>query len=147
LGELLAEHDWPLTRDRDGREIDLSQIGDQASGHVDKLYTTKLAEGWCAVHDPADGFYVAMVFPVELVPYVGLSINHGGWPVDRPAYFNLGLEPCTGYPDRLDVAVASGDCLVAEPRERIEWHLDLHVGCTSDFPSELTRLREESAAA
>ena len=73
-----------------------------------------------------------MLFPVERVPYVGLSINLGGWPVDRPAYYNLGLEPCNGYPDRLDLAIASGDCAVAAPGERLEWQLDLHVGRCPD---------------
>ena len=141
LGDLLTEHDWPMTRDRDGRTVDLSLIGDPACGHVDKLFTTKLDEGWCAVHDPEDGFYLAMLFPLSRVPYVGLSINQGGWPVDRPAYYNLGLEPCNGYPDRLDVAVASGDCPVAAPGERIEWHLDLRVGSAPDLTVELACLQ------
>ena len=147
LGDLLAEHDWPITRDRDGRNVDMSLIGDPACGHVDKLYTTKLGEGWCAVHDPADGFYLAMLFPLDRVPYVGLSINQGGWPVDRPAYYNLGLEPCNGYPDCLDVAIASGECAVAAPGDRLEWHLELHVGRCPDLPSEIQRLREEGLAA
>ena len=147
LGDPLAEHDWPMTRDQDGREVDMSLIGGPASGHVDKLFTTKLGEGWCAVHEPADGLYVAMFFPLDRVPYVGLSINQGGWPLDRPAYYNLGLEPCNGYPDRLDVAVAAGDCPVAAPGERIEWHLDLHVGCAPDLPAELARLQDGVVAA
>jgi hypothetical protein len=147
LGDLLAEHNWPMTRDREGREVDLSRIGDPACGHVDKLFTTKLSEGWCAVHDPADGFYLAIFFPLDRVPYVGLSINQGGWPVDRPAYYNLGLEPCNGYPDRLDVAVAAGDCPVAAPGERIEWHLDFRVGLAPDLPAELARLQNMGVAA
>jgi hypothetical protein len=147
LGELLAEHPWPHTHDREGQAVDLSLIGSGESGHVDKLYTTRLSEGWCAVQDPADGFYAAMIFPVERVPFVGLSINQGGWPVDRPAYFNLGLEPCNGYPDRLDVAIASGECAVAAPGDRLEWHLELRVGRCPDFLSELPRIREEGLAA
>ena len=147
LGDSLSEHPWPLTRDRDGQQVDLGLVGSPVSGHVDKLYTARLSQGWCAVHDPADGFYVAMLFPVERVPYVGLSINQGGWPVDRPAYYNLGLEPCNGYPDRLDVAIASGDCAVADPGERIEWRLDLRVGRAPDLLTALPRLREESQAA
>jgi hypothetical protein len=147
LGDLLAEHPWPLSRNRQGQAVDLGLIGNRECGHVDKLYTTRLSEGWCAVHDPADGFYAAMIFPVERVPYVGLSINQGGWPLDRPAHFNLGLEPCNGYPDCLDVAIASGEFAVAAPGDRLEWHLELHVGCCSDLPSELQRLREEGLAA
>ena len=104
-------------------------------------------DGWCAVHDPADDFYVAMLFPVESVPYVGLSINLGGWPVDRPANYNLGLEPCNGYPDRLDVAAGKGSCAVAAPGERLAWHIDLHMGRCSDLALQIPRLREVSISA
>jgi hypothetical protein len=146
LGDLLAEHPWPLTHDRGGQAVDLGLVGGPESGYVDKLYTTKLSEGWCAVHDPTDGFFVLMRFPVERVPYVGLSINQGGWPVDRPAYYNLGLEPCNGYPDRLDDAFASGECAEAAPGERLEWSLDVCFGQAGDFSSVLPRLRDGSAA-
>jgi hypothetical protein len=147
LGDLLAEHAWPHTRDRQGQAVDLGLIGSRESGYADKLYTTRLSVGWCGAHDPADGLYVVWIFPVEHVPFVGLSINQGGWPVDRPAYFNLGLEPCNGYPDRLDVAIASGDCAVALPGDRLEWHLELRVGRCPDFLSELPHLLEEGLAA
>jgi hypothetical protein len=140
LGDLLDEHPWPLIRDRAGNEVDLSLILGPETGLVDKLYTTRLDEGWCAVHDPADGFFAAMRFPPERVPYVGLSINLGGWPVDKPGYYNLGLEPCNGYPDRLDVAIARGDCAVALPGGRLEWWLELQMGRTDDIAGEIESL-------
>jgi hypothetical protein len=147
LGGVLAEHPWPLTRDSQGREVDLSLISGPETGHVDKLYTTRLHEGWCALHDPADGFYVVMLFQPEQVPYVGLSINLGGWPLDRSPYYNVGLEPCNGYPDRLDLAVARGDCAVAGPGERCEWQFDLRIGRCSDVRAEIERLRAGGTAA
>ena len=70
-----------------------------------------------------------------------MSINLGGWPVDEPGYYNLGLEPCRGYPDRLDHALERGDCLAARPGERLAWQMDLCVGVTSDLPAEIERLR------
>jgi hypothetical protein len=146
LGGPFAEHPWPLTRDRSRQEVDLGLILGPEAGLVDKLYTTRLSEGWCAVHDPADGFYVAMLFPPRHVPYVGLSINLGGWPVDRPGYYNLGLEPCNGYPDRLDLAIARGTCAVAPPGGRLNWWVDLHVGRCSDLVAEIDRLRAEGEA-
>jgi hypothetical protein len=147
LGGLLAEHPWPLTYDRLGQAVDLSLILSREAGHVDKLYTNRLSDGWCAVHDPSDGFYVAAMFPPERVPYVGISINLGGWPTDRPANYNLGLEPCNGYPDSLDVAIARGDCAVAAPGERNDWHVDFHVGRCPDLLAQIPRLRERSIAA
>jgi hypothetical protein len=147
LGGLLAEHPWPLTHDCSGQEVDLGLILGPETGHVDKLYSTRLQDGWCAVHDPTDGFYVAMLFPPERVPYVGLSINLGGWPIERPPYYNLGLEPCNGYPDRLDLAIAQGDCAVAAPGIRHEWQFDLHIGHCDNVSAEIGRLRAGSAAA
>src|SRR5690606_10769672 len=50
LGRLLDEHPWPHTTDRAGQAVDLSLILPSDVGLVDKLYTTRLREGWCALH-------------------------------------------------------------------------------------------------
>jgi hypothetical protein len=140
LGDLLSEHPWPNTLDCKGVPVDLSLILPAGAGLVDKLYTTRLEEGWCAVHDPEDGLYAAFVFSPQEVPYVGLSINLGGWPVDpsgqKPGYYNLGLEPCTGYPDRLDIAVERGDCPTLAPMQTATWDVQLRVGKTADMKTE-----------
>jgi galactose mutarotase-like enzyme len=140
LGVLLDEHPWPHTTDRSGSPVDLSLILPPDVGLVDKLYTTRLTQGWCALHDPETERYAAFLFSPEHIPYVGLSINLGGWPVDGPGYYNLGLEPCNGYPDRLDLAIERGDCVLAKPGQRLSWHLDLHVGSTADMFAEIERL-------
>jgi len=145
LGGLLAEHDWPLTQDCSGNAVDLSLILSEQAQLVDKLYTTRLSQGWCAAHDPASGMYVAFVFSPEKIPYVGLSINLGGWPVDEsgqnPGYYNLGLEPCNGYPDRLDLAIASGACQVLPAEGSTHWDLLLRVGQTDDISQALSTLK------
>ena len=140
LGQLLDEHPWPVTRDTTGHPVDLSKILPESVGLVDKLYTTRLPEGWCALRDPEDGYYVAMLFSPEDIPYVGLSINLGGWPVEGPGYYNLGLEPCNGYPDRLDVAIERGHCMTLPARGSLKWEWNLFVGQSDDLASELTRL-------
>lgn len=140
LGTPLDEHPWPQTTDRAGHAVDLSLIRPPEAALVDKLYTTRLTEGWCALHDPETGRYAAFVFAPETIPYVGLSINLGGWPVTGPGYYNLGLEPCKGYPDRLDLAIERGDYAVAQPGERLSWQMDLCVGHTADLPAEIRRL-------
>jgi hypothetical protein len=141
LGRLFDEHPWPHTHDRAGQAVDLSLILPADAGLVDKLYTTRLDEGWCALHEPATGRYAAFVFAPETIPYVGLSINLGGWPVEGPGYYNLGLEPCGGYPDRLDLAIERGRHAVVQPGERLAWQMDLCVGTAPDVPAEIARLR------
>jgi hypothetical protein len=140
LGDLLDEHPWPITQDCAGNTVDLSKILPESARLVDKLYTNRLQAGWCALHDPEDGFYVAMLFSPEQIPYVGLSINLGGWPVEGPGYYNLGLEPCNGYPDRLDVAAERGECITVPARGMLAWEWNLFVGQTDDVQTELKRL-------
>ncbi len=147
LGVPLDERPWPHTTDRLGRPVDLSLILPEEARLVDKLYTTRLPEGWCGLHDPETGQYAACLFSPEAIPYVGLSINLGGWPVDGPGYYNLGLEPCSGYPDRLDLAIERGDHAVAQPGERLAWQMDLRVGLTEDMPAEIERLRRNREPA
>jgi hypothetical protein len=147
LGEPFAEHDWPETRDRGGQVVDLSLILDRDEGTVEKLYTDRLVEGWCALHDPNDGIYVAMLFDTDDIPFVGLSINFGGWPVEGPSYYNLGLEPCNGFPDRLDLALERGSCPIAPPFGQLTWQFDLHLGRCISMPAEIERLRSRNLAA
>jgi hypothetical protein len=147
LGRLLDEHPWPHTTEKSGQAADLSLILPETAGLVDKLYTTRLPEGWCALHDEATGEYAAFLFSPKVIPYVGLSINLGGWPVESPSYYNLGLEPCLGYPDRLDLAIERGAYALAGPGERLAWEMDLCVGAAFDLPAEIARLRSARVPA
>ncbi len=130
LGKIWQEHPWPLTQDNNHNPVDLGLVLGSEAGLVDKLYTTHLSEGWCALYNPQDGRYTAFVFSTLQIPYVGLSINLGGWPVDAPGYYNLGLEPCSGFPDRLDQAIHRGDCPTIAPFASLEWEMELHAGKT-----------------
>ena len=146
LGELGTQHAWPHTQDDSGKPIDLSLILDEDARTVDKLYTTSLTEGWCALYHPLDGSFTAFTFSTAQVPYAGLSINLGGWPVDEPGYYNLGLEPCSGYPDRLDLAVENGTSSTLVGFGSVEWDIFLHAGQSAneaDLRAALTRLAGE----
>jgi len=128
LGEIWQEHAWPHTQDRIGLPVDLGLILGPETGLVDKLYTTSLSEGWCALYNPRDQRYAAFVFSTQQIPYVGLSINMGGWPFDGPGYYNLGVEPCSGFPDRLDLAIRQGSCPLLAAGASQEWEMRLHAG-------------------
>ena len=88
-----------------------------------------------------------MLFPTERVPYVGLSINLGGWPVDRPAYYNLGSNPAPAIRIASTWRSPAASAPSRAPGERLEWHVDLHVGRCPDLPAEIERLRAWSGAA
>jgi hypothetical protein len=140
LGECFDRLDWPRTKDAYGHKVDLSKIYPATTGTVEKLYTTRLHQGFCALFDPSDGFYVGMSFSPQQIPFVGLSINLGGWPVDEPGYYNLGLEPCNGYPDRLDLAMMRGVCQVSEPHSITGWEWDLFIGQADNLDTVLNRI-------
>ena len=102
---------------------------------ADKLYTTAVADGWCGLRDPETGQAIALAFDPQRLPYIGVWINQGGWPLDGAPCFNVALEPTCGYPDRLDVAHARGAAATVGPGEGQEWDVELTFG------------RAESAAA
>jgi hypothetical protein len=127
LGPLLTEHPWPRTTDRQGREVDLGLMGPEGRGEADKLYSTPVTQGWAALHDVRSDQWLAFTFDPREVPLVGFWANRSGWPADRPC-FNLALEPCSGCPDRLDIAVPRGEHRVVPPEGDLAWRLDVHVG-------------------
>jgi galactose mutarotase-like enzyme len=127
LGPLLSEHPWPRTTDRAGKEVDLSLMGRKGQAEADKLYTTPVAEGWAALHDGATDQWLAFTFDPQQVPLVGFWANRSGWPSDRPCY-NLALEPCSGCPDRLDIAVPRSEYQVVPAEGELTWRLNGHLG-------------------
>jgi hypothetical protein len=130
LGEIGQEHPWPLTTDSSGKPVDLGLILPRETRLVDKLYTSRLSEGWCALYNPQNCQYAAFLFSPQQIPYTGLSINLGGWPVEdeQGGYYNLGLEPCSGYPDRLDLAVQNDTCSTLPAYATVQWSLRLQAG-------------------
>ncbi len=132
LGPLCTEHSWPFTTDSQGQTVDLSLVKSPEARFGDKLYTTRLSEGLCALFDPASETYVGFTFSPDEVPYVGLWINQGAWPQDNEPCFNVALEPCTGYPDRLDIAIQREECRTIPAHGTLRWHLKLQAGRASD---------------
>jgi hypothetical protein len=63
----------------------------------------------------------------EEVPQVGAWINSRGWaPPGRRPYYNLGLEPAIGAPDRLDEAAGGWDTAqTLLPGDERSWGLEV----------------------
>jgi len=82
LGKLLYETSWPQAQSPDGEVIDLSIIKTPEADQATKFFTTVMEQGWCALHDIRTGDFLKFSFPVKKIPYVGIWINEGGWPLD-----------------------------------------------------------------
>ncbi|MBI2914661.1 MAG: DUF5107 domain-containing protein [Firmicutes bacterium] len=121
LGPPGSMHPWPVTRDTGGKSVDLSEVRPN-QGFADKLFA-KGRGGWCALHDEESGETTAFTFPPDKVPYVGLWINQGGWSETAEPYCHVGLEPCTGCRDRLDLAAARDSVTVVPPASSVSWDL------------------------
>lgn len=128
LGGLLTQHPWPLTHTTSGDRVDLSLITGPEEGTADKLYAVDLSAGWGVLHDPHTGDFLALTFDTAQIPHMGIWINQGGWPLDAPPSFNVALEPCLGYPDRLDIAHERGATGLLPPLGTHTWSFTLNCG-------------------
>jgi hypothetical protein len=99
-----------------GGEVDVSVVPARESRQLQFLYGLDLVEGWCATYDPVLKLAAGLTFPKDLFTSCWLFASYGGW---REHYVAV-LEPCTGYPYRLDKAAAAGQCLSLEPLGRRE---------------------------
>ncbi|HLZ09110.1 MAG TPA: hypothetical protein VKT80_11015, partial [Chloroflexota bacterium] len=128
LGEYLTRHAWPRSRDNDGNPIDLSVVGPASQDHIDKLFSTRLQEGWGAVFDEKSEDYLAFTFSPDAIPFVGVCAIRGRWPTDDDNTLIGLIEPCNGWPDRLDVAIDRGEHQTVPPLGRLSWNLELTIG-------------------
>jgi galactose mutarotase-like enzyme len=94
-----------------------------------KLFGDVGRSGRMTLVDPRGGERLELVVRPEEVPQVGLWINNRGWaPPRRRPYYNLGLEPAIGAPDRLNEAVRDWNMAqTLEPGEERSWIVELRL--------------------
>jgi len=125
LGNSGDEIPWPLANDKSGREVDLSKIGQPNEGTGENLYSEILKESWCAAFDESRREVIGFSFDAKILPYLLIWINQGGY----LGYYHIALEPSTGRPDNLDVAVNQWKNYAAlEPRSSISWTTKIFLG-------------------
>ena len=95
---------WPSARSQQGSAVDMRVVPDLAAATCDFYYATELAGGWCALTDGAAGVGFGLAFDPAIFRSVWVFGAYGGW---RGLYTTI-IEPCTGYPYRLEEAVAQG---------------------------------------
>ncbi|MEW6548095.1 MAG: hypothetical protein AB1407_01405 [Spirochaetota bacterium] len=108
----------------------LSKIGVD-TGLTRKFYFAKpLASGEVFLDDPPScdglGFRVALRFPADKVPYLGIWVNEGGWAGQN----NIGIEPATAGMDSPANARRFGMEWILPPRGVREWWLEIEAGVT-----------------
>ena len=76
----------------------------QSAHSCDFYYGTGLSAGWCALTDGVTQSGFGLSFDPDVFRSVWVFGAYGGW---RNHYTTI-LEPCTGYPYRLEDAIAQG---------------------------------------
>jgi galactose mutarotase-like enzyme len=123
LGSRGATVPWPGSG---SERLDVLQGRDV--GRAEKLFTGKLGEGFCALHDADADLSVSFRFDPGTTPYLGIWICQGGWPESRDSgHFTVALEPCSGRPDALAEAALRGECATIGPRESNRWVLEVEL--------------------
>lgn len=99
------------------------------SGWALKAFGDLGPEGRMILIDPRQGERLELRVDRRQVPQVGIWINVGGWaPPGKTPYYNLGLEPCIGAPDRLDEAVKPWKMAqTLAPGEERMWEVEVRL--------------------
>jgi hypothetical protein len=96
----VEEFTWPQA----GGAVDVRQVPPQEAAACDFYYAVELDAGWCALTDTAARAGFGLAFDPAVFRSVWVFGAYGGW---RGLYTTI-LEPCTGYPYRLEDAIAQG---------------------------------------
>jgi hypothetical protein len=114
--------EWPIVKDDNGVEIDLSKIPPIAARRNDRVALYDMAESWYAVTNTARKIGFGMWFQKEVFPYLLYWQSFGGWegyPFYRTAY-TMALEPRSSFPFPLTQVIDAGTQLKLAPGESLE---------------------------
>lgn len=101
---------FPIVKDRDGKDFDLSKIPSRNSGTAEMCYLTNLAAGWCAVTSRRLKTGFALSWDKDVFPVIWLWEVFGGLK-GYPWYgntYNIAMEPWTSWPGGLHNAEKNG---------------------------------------
>lgn len=121
------ESKWPWALTAMGEKVDISFIKSADAGLANKYIISGLSEGWCGIEYPNSENYLILRFPLDQLPYIGVWINEGGWPFDAEPNYNVALEPCSGYPDDLETAIANKTHAELGGFQTKNWSLEIEV--------------------
>ncbi len=116
LGATVERFTWPLAHSDGGATVDMRQVPPQSAALCDFFYAIELDAGWCALTDAPRATGFGLTFDPAVFSSVWVFGAYGGW---RGLYTAI-LEPCTGYPYRLEEAIAQGSASCLEPGTELD---------------------------
>jgi len=124
LGPAGTKHAFPISNRADGTELHLDIIGSKFSNNTEKFYVDgRVAKGEASLSLNRGRLLYRLLFPHNIVPYLGVWINEGGFKGE----YNCALEPSTGYYDSLDIAYRQRSLDALNAGETLEWYLNIEL--------------------
>lgn len=124
-GEMLQ---WPLKINHRHEPLDFSIVATRTANVAIKCFTDMLDEGFAGLYYPDTDRTLLFEFNPAEVPYVGLWLCYGGWPVESSKkQFTLAIEPSNGRPDKLQNAIQRNECQILAPHTTKTWELTISV--------------------
>ena len=100
------------------------RIRSKKTKNADKYFVKgRMPEGWCALKYHQSNLTLALSFPVDRVPYLGILPDEGGW----DDLYSVFIEPATSSFDRLDVAKLHNEISTVRAKSTYDWHLTMSM--------------------
>ena len=138
FGEPGQRYSWPTLTTRGDDVTDMSRVyGMDAKGFCGH-YAADLEDGWYALEDTETGEGDMVKFPVDLCPFIWMSLGYGGW----RGHWVLIIEPYTSYPVSLTEAFRHNTHRRIDPAEDFATDIFMSVYRKPEtFVDALGRLR------
>jgi galactose mutarotase-like enzyme len=121
---------WPILQNHEGlRDLSVAVAPDHETAEM--IYTRKLHVGRCGLFRRNQGQGVVISYDSSRLPYLGVWLCFGGWPVSgpEPKQVAIALEPTTAPCNTLSAAERAGLAVEIDPGCSFAW--DMQVDMTS----------------
>ena len=123
LPEYGKEYAYPETLAEGDKLIDLSCVEPENNSYKKYYFSEPTAEGWASLERKKAGLEIRMEYSKEVLPWLGIWINEGGW----EDQLNLALEPSSAPMDDPVAARLWGKECVLEADSVMEWQIDIGI--------------------
>jgi len=124
FGDILP---WP-NLDQGNPQFNYSCIPPISVSRAVKCFTPILKEGMVALYYPDRRETILFEFNPREIPYVGLWLCYGGWPLNsRQKHYTIGIEPASGRPDSLERAIERNEHSVILAGDIKKWQLKIRL--------------------
>jgi hypothetical protein len=135
---------FPIVKDKNGNDFDLSAIPPQESKTSEMCYLLGLDDGWYGLTNTRRKIGFGMRWDKKLFPVVwlwGVYRGNFGYPWYGRTYC-LALEPWSSHPGGMSNALARGTTLKLKPGESLETTM---LACAYDDVSRVTKINDDGS--